>query len=49
MFDESRNANVFTSYAKYRNAARKELGLDEIEFDLNRVFIGRLATNNMLT
>ena len=42
-----KDKNIFELYAKYRNAARKELELNEIEFDLNRVFIGRLATENM--
>ena len=43
----SKHVNIFENYAKYRNVARKELGLKEINFDLDKVFIGRLATKNM--
>ena len=46
MFDDK--SNIFVAYSKYRNAARKELGLKEIDFDKDKVFIGRLATKNML-
>ena len=45
IFDK--DSNVFELYAQYRNLARKELGLNEIKFDLNKVFIGRIATSNM--
>ena len=48
LFDNGdKSGNVFENYAKYRNVARKELGLKEINFDLDRVFIGRLSTKNM--
>lgn len=46
MFDDK--SNIFVAYSKYRNAARKELGLNEIDFDKDNVFIGRLSTKNML-
>ena len=41
-------SNIFVAYSKYRNAARKELELREIDFDKDKVFIGRLSTPNML-
>ena len=48
LFDNGdKSGNTFENYAKYRNVARKELGLKEINFDLDRVFIGRLSTKNM--
>ena len=39
--------NIFDVYSDYRKAARKELGLNDIEFDSNRVFIARLATTDL--
>ena len=45
IFDK--DSNIFELYVQYRNLARKELGLSEIAFDLNKVFIGRIATLNM--
>ena len=46
IFDKE--SNVFESYTKYRNAARKELGLNEIEFNTDWVFISRISTKNMI-
>ncbi len=39
--------NPFVVYSEFRKAARKELGLKEIDFDLNNIFIGRLATPDL--
>lgn len=48
LFDsDDEKGNIFENYARYRNVARKELGLKEINFNLDRVFIGRLSTKNM--
>lgn len=40
-------SNIFENYSKYRNLARKELGLKELNLDSDRVFIGKIGTDNM--
>ena len=43
----NKDSNIFENYSKYRNLARKELGLKELNLDMNRVFIGKIKTGNM--
>lgn len=47
LFEKDNESNLLELYSKFRNAARKELNLDEINFDSDKIFISRLATKNM--
>ena len=45
IFDK--NSNVLCLYEKFRNEARKELGLSEIEFDKNIIFLSQVSTKDL--
>lgn len=42
------STNWSKSYQRYRNAVRKELGIDQIEMNPSKVFINRISTMDLL-
>lgn len=43
----NKDGNIFTKIIQFKKMARKELGMNNIEFDMDRIFIAQVSTKDL--